>query len=108
MTVSHQPGRKARWQNQRINPMVSIGYVTKQSDGSFTGTHRTLTINCPITMKPVRSKSNDRAPDFRITGPNNQEIGAGWKKISQADNEYIRVSFEAPEFGARRLYANLG
>jgi len=28
--------------------------------------------------------------------------------LNQEDKEYIRVSFESPEFGPRRLYANLG
>jgi len=88
--------------------MTAIGYLTKKDDNTYTGVLRTLSIDTKIRMVPNRDKSSDRHPDFQILGPNNQQVGAGWKKISKEDKEYIRVSLESPEFGPRRLYANLG
>ena len=37
------------------------------------------------------------------------EIGAGWvRKSESSGNDYVSLSLAAPEFGPRRLYANLG
>ncbi len=37
------------------------------------------------------------------------EVGAGWNRIGETSrNEYVSLSLAAPEFGPRRLYANLG
>ncbi len=37
------------------------------------------------------------------------EIGAAWNRRSETSgNDYVSLSLAAPEFGPRRLYANLG
>jgi uncharacterized protein (DUF736 family) len=37
------------------------------------------------------------------------EVGAGWTSKGEAsNNEYLCLSIATPEFGARKLYANLG
>ena len=37
------------------------------------------------------------------------EIGAGWNRRSETSGrDYVSLSLAAPEFGPRRLYANLG
>ena len=37
------------------------------------------------------------------------EIGAGWMRRSETSGrDYVSLSLAAPEFGPRRLYANLG
>jgi len=37
------------------------------------------------------------------------EIGAGWMRRSESSGrDYVSLSLAAPEFGPRRLYANLG
>lgn len=39
----------------------------------------------------------------------NIEIGAAWIKIGQESKaEYVHLSLAAPEFGRRKLFANLG
>ena len=52
--------------------------------------------------------ANDRQPDYRVTA-GDVEVGAGWNRRSETSgNDYVSLSFAAPEFGPRRLYANLG
>jgi uncharacterized protein (DUF736 family) len=37
------------------------------------------------------------------------EVGAGWNRRSETTGrDYVSLSLAAPEFGPRRLYANLG
>lgn len=88
--------------------MPAIGYVTKNGDG-FTGQLKTLTIpGVDIAIVPNPRKANDRQPDYRVMA-NDVEVGAGWNRRSETSgNDYVSLSLAAPEFGPRRLYANLG
>jgi len=87
--------------------MAAIGYVTR--DGrSFKGQLRTLSIRAEIEIMPNPRKSADTQPDYRVTS-GGVEVGAGWLRRSETSgNEYVSLSLAAPEFGPRRLYANLG
>src|ERR1700742_2527547 len=89
--------------------MPAIGFVTKQTDGSYKGELRTLTIRTPIEIRPNPNKTNDRQPDFRVFAANNVEIGSARTKVGQeSQGEYVALQLAAPEFGPRRLFANLG
>ncbi len=87
--------------------MPTIGYVTR--DGrSFKGQLRTLSIRAEIEITPNTAKSADTQPDYRVTC-GGAEVGAGWIRRSETSgNDYVSLSLAAPEFGPRRLYANLG
>ncbi|WP_395336812.1 DUF736 family protein [Novosphingobium sp. BL-8H] len=87
--------------------MPAIGYVTR--DGrSFKGQLRTLSIRAEIEISPNPRKSADTHPDFRVTS-SGVEVGAGWMRRSEASgNDYVSLTLAAPEFGPRRIYANLG
>lgn len=88
--------------------MAAIGYVTRGSDGSFKGSLKTLSIRADIEIVANDSKTNDSHPDYRVTS-DGVEIGAGWNRRSQSSGQdYVSLSLAAPEFGPRRLYANLG
>jgi len=88
--------------------MPAIGYVTKQSTGGYKGQLRTLSIRADIDLVPNAAKSADSQPDFRVL-TQGIEIGAGWvRKGETSGKEYIPLSLAAPEFGPRKLYANLG
>jgi len=88
--------------------MPAIGTVTKASDGSFKGDLKTLSIKADITIQPNEMKSADNQPDYRILS-GDAEIGAGWNRRSEATGrDYVSLSLAAPEFGPRRIYANLG
>jgi len=88
--------------------MPAIGYVTKQSNGSYKGQLKTVSIRADIELVPNRSKSADSQPDFRVL-TQGVEVGAGWVRIGETSGkEYVSLSIAAPEFGPRKLYANLG
>jgi uncharacterized protein (DUF736 family) len=87
--------------------MPAIGYVTKSDNGAFKGQLKTLSIRAEIMIAPNARKANDVQPDYRVYC-GDVEIGAGWNRRSEASgNEYVSLSLAAPEFGPRRLYANL-
>ena len=87
--------------------MSAIGYVTRSGEG-FKGQLKTLSIRTDVEIVPNVRKANDRQPDYRVMA-NGVEVGAGWNRRSETSgNTYVSLSFAAPEFGPRRLYANLG
>ena len=88
--------------------MATIGHVTKQADGSYKGNLRTLSIRTEIEIQPNASKSQENHPDYRVF-TKGLEIGAGWNRVGQmSEKSYVSLSLAAPEFGPRKLYANLG
>ncbi|MEI7346991.1 DUF736 domain-containing protein [Dickeya chrysanthemi] len=84
--------------------MANIGTFTTQNNG-FTGTVRTLTLNVKARFIPC-GKSSEHAPDFRIQTLGGYDIGAAWRKISQAERPYLSVTLDDPSFPAP-LYARL-
>jgi len=88
--------------------MPAIGHVTKQANGGYKGHLKTLSIRAEIDLVPNASKSADNQPDFRVL-TQGVEIGAAWIKTGESSGkEYVSLSLAAPEFGPRKLYANLG
>ena len=88
--------------------MTAIGYVTKQSDGRYKGHLRTVSIQAEVDIVPNIQKSSDSQPDFRVL-TQGIEIGAAWiKRGETSGKEYVSLSIAAPEFGPKKLYANLG
>ena len=88
--------------------MPAIGHVTKQANGGYKGHLKTLSIRADIDLVPNASKSADNQPDFRVL-TQGVEIGAAWIKTGESSGkEYVSLSLAAPEFGPRKLYANLG
>lgn len=88
--------------------MPAIGYVTKQTNGAYKGQLKTLSIRAEIDILPNPAKSGDSQPDFRVM-TQGVEIGAGWVRTGESSGkDYVSLSLAAPEFGPRKLYANLG
>ncbi|WP_336678084.1 DUF736 domain-containing protein [Dickeya dianthicola] len=75
------------------------------TESGFTGTVRTLTLNVKVRFIPC-DKSSEHAPDFRIQTLGGYDIGAAWRKISQAERPYLSVTLDDPSFPAT-LYARL-
>ena len=87
--------------------MAAIGYVTRNGNG-FKGQLRTLSIRADIEIIPNNRKNDSNQPDYRVMA-SSVEIGAGWIRTSETSGkDYVSLSLAAPEFGPRRLYANLG
>lgn len=104
-------GQQYRKEN---HAMSTIGQVRKKKDGSFEGQLRTLSVQAPLLITPVKGKkSSESAPDFRITS-DGVEIGAGWLRTGQvSQKEYVSCSLTAPELASlmgkgKAVYANLG
>lgn len=87
--------------------MSTIGHVTKQPDGSYTGELRTLSIRTALEILPNRAKRKEVRPDYRVLA-DGLDIGSGWLRRGEASGKvYVSLSLAAPEFGPRRLYATL-
>ena len=87
--------------------MPAIGFVTRVADG-FKGQLKTLSIRTEIEIIPNTRKSGDTQPDYRVSAAG-VEVGAGWvRRGEMSGKDYVSLSLAAPEFGPRRLYANLG
>src|SRR3546814_4412010 len=68
----------------------------------------TISIRVPIEIRPNPSKNGEVQPDYRVWS-GGVECGAGWLRRSEASGKlYVSLTLEAPEFGPRRIYANLG
>jgi uncharacterized protein (DUF736 family) len=82
--------------------MATIG--TFKKDGArYAGSIETLTLKAKLTFEPLEKK-NGNAPDFRVfhsTPEFSSEIGAAWKKTSEAGAEYLSVSIDDPGFAER-------
>ena|GEM_PF-73685 len=83
---------------------ANIGTFTAQNDG-FTGTVRTLTLNVKVKFVP-NDKGSATAPDYRIQAAGGYDIGAAWRKVSQAERPYLSVTLDDPSFPAT-IYARM-
>ena len=86
--------------------MAQIGSFTRDEDGSYTGTIRTLSLNIKVRFVPAEPSQNEKAPDLRVLAGNNVEIGAAWKRTSKENTVYHSVKLDDPSFPAP-IYANL-
>ena len=87
--------------------MPAIGHVTRTGEG-FKGQLRTLSLRTEIEIVKNNDKASDVQPDYRVTA-GGVEIGAGGvRRGGSSGRDYVSLSLAAPEFGPRRLYANLG
>lgn len=84
--------------------MANIGTFTAEKDG-FTGTLRTLTFNVKVKLVANDKGENESAPDFRLQAAGH-DIGAAWKKTSEAGRKYLSVTLDDPSFPAT-VYARL-
>ena len=88
--------------------MAAIGYVSGTLEQGFEGQLKTLTIRASVEIRPNRSKTGEAQPDYRVYS-DGVEIGAGWIRTGEmSGRDYVSLSLAAPEFGPRRIYANLG
>ncbi|EOM0866440.1 TPA: DUF736 domain-containing protein [Pseudomonas aeruginosa] len=84
--------------------MANIGTFTAEKDG-YTGQLRTLTLNVKVKLVPNDKGDTESAPDFRLQAAGH-DIGAAWKKTSEAGRDYLSVSLDDPSFPAT-VYARL-
>lgn len=70
-----------------------------------TGTLRTLTLNVKVKLVANPKGENESAPDYRLQAAGH-DIGAAWKKTSEAGRPYVSVTLDDPSFPAT-VYARL-
>ena len=75
--------------------MATIGTFTKSENG-FSGQIKTVTLNVKAKFAPAE-KDNEKAPDYRIFA-GQTELGAAWKKTSNAGRDYVSVKLDDPSF----------
>ena len=85
--------------------MAIIANLKKQENGTFEGKLKTLTINECIVIQPLEDGFRESAPDYRIK-VNGFEAGAGWKEISENNNDYVSCQLDSPELPTK-IFANL-
>ena len=78
--------------------------IFTKSETGYTGSVRTLTVNAKARFAAAE-KEKDNAPDYRVFA-GTAEIGAAWKKTSEAGREYVSVKLDDPSFPAP-IYASL-
>ncbi len=84
--------------------MANIGTFTKNDNG-FAGTVRTLSLNVKVKLVP-NEKTSENAPDFRIQTAGGYDLGAAWKKTSEAGRDYLSVTLDDPSLPTT-IYAGL-
>lgn len=88
--------------------MAAIGFVNGTMEKGFLGELRTLSIRVPVEIRRNPSKAGSVQPDYRVYS-DDVEIGAGWIRVGDISGKaYVSITLAAPEFGPRRIYANLG
>lgn len=88
---------------------LTLGTFTKQDDGSFTGTLKTLHVTAGLTIVPA-TKMSENAPDFRVYAGNGNryEVGAAWSQVAKQSGEtYLNIKIGAPEFGPNWVRARI-
>lgn len=86
--------------------MTQIGTFTRNSDGSYTGTIKTLAFNVQARLVPSDERTtSEKAPDLRVVVAG-VEIGAAWRRTSKDERIYHSVKLDDPSFTAP-IYANL-
>ena len=86
--------------------MATIGTFTKNTDGSFSGSIMTLSVQAKsVKIVPEDNRPSDAAPSHRVM-VGRAEIGAGWSKTSNEGREYLGLKIDDPSFTAP-IYANL-
>ena len=86
-----------------------IKAVTRQNDGGFTGSLKTLNVTASLVVVPV-DKMSENAPDYHVHAGNGQryEVGAGWSQVARSSGEtYLNLKIAAPEFGPNWVRARL-
>jgi uncharacterized protein (DUF736 family) len=79
--------------------MATIGTFTRDENGTYAGTIKTLTLNVKANIKTC-DRDNDKAPDYRVTA-NGVECGAGWSRTARETGaEYLSLKFDDPSFTA--------
>ena len=86
--------------------MATIGTFTRNEDGTFQGSIKTLSLNTKVRFVPATPDS-EKAPDLRAYAGSGIEFGAAWtKRTKDGARTYHSVKLDDPSFPAP-IYASL-
>ena len=87
--------------------MATIGTFTRNQDGTFQGSIRTLSLNTKVRFVPIGATESDKAPDLRAYAGIGIEFGAAWtKRTKDGARVYHSVKLDDPSF-SNPIYASL-
>ena len=79
--------------------MIIGNFTYDKAKDTYTGEIKTLTLHCSkVLFRPAQGK-NDKGPDYRVTVEGTHgavELGAAWKRTSEAGREFLSVSLDDP------------
>jgi uncharacterized protein (DUF736 family) len=77
--------------------MAQIGTFIPASNGGWSGSIRTLTIDAKVRFVPNDNRENENAPAFRLL-IGQSRIGDAWAAKSSGENpkDYLRVRIDDP------------
>jgi uncharacterized protein (DUF736 family) len=83
--------------------MIIGRFTLEPETGIFTGHIRTLSLHRETVSICPAARRSGRDPDYRIRinrDDSDSEIGAAWKRISEAGRSYLSVLLDDPAFNA--------
>ena len=79
--------------------MIIGNFTYNKAKDTYTGEIKTLTLQrSKVEFRPTEGK-NGRGPDYRVTvagTPGAVELGAAWKRTSEAGRGFLSVSLDDP------------
>jgi uncharacterized protein (DUF736 family) len=78
--------------------MIIGNFTYTEGKDIYAGEIKTLTLlRGKVAFRPVDTKS-DKGPDYRVVveGSATVELGAAWKRVSEAGREFLSVSLDDP------------
>jgi len=79
--------------------MIIGNFTYDKAKDTYTGEIRTLTLQrSKVLFRPAQGK-NDKGPDYRVIvddKPGAVELGAAWKRTSEAGRQFLSVSLDDP------------
>jgi len=97
MVESASPGMRSL---SRTTEEVGTGRSGRITDAKcYTDKTKTLTLHRPkVAFRPTEGKTG-KGPDYRVVldgAPGAVELGAAWKRTSEADREFLSISLDDP------------
>ena len=79
--------------------MIIGAFTHNKAKDTYTSEIKTLTLHRPkVAFRPTEGKTG-KGPDYRVVldgGPGAVELGAAWKRTSEADREFLSISLDDP------------
>lgn len=83
--------------------MIIGNFTYNKTKDTYAGDIHTLTLlRSKVAFRPTEAKT-DKGPDYRVVfenGTGSVELGAAWKRTSEAGRDFLSVSIDDPALGS--------